>query len=66
MALRESERLTAEQGALVTCERCALGFLVSLIFSSVRSWHLLAFHELLSVGSVLPIELSRCYLRKQS
>ena len=64
MALRESESLTAEQGALVMHERCALGFLASLIFSSIRSWHMLALHELLSGGSILPVELCLHYLRK--
>ena len=33
MVLRESGRLTAEQGALVVSERFAVGFLVSLILA---------------------------------
>ena len=64
MALMESESLTAEQGALVMRERHALGFLASLIFSGIRSWHMLALHELLSGGSILPTELCLHYFKE--
>lgn len=50
MVLRWGGRLTAKQGALVICKGFVLGVVLSLIFNSVRRWHVLTSHGLFFVG----------------
>ena len=60
--VRETDSWTRSPGGKW---KICCGFSSVTDFSSVRYWHVLAVHELLSVGSILPIELCLHYLRKQ-